>query len=143
MSALINGEDDPRRSVHAYESEADKARDWRDWKDTHPLELKFQRILRTNGILGHFYGVQALDLGQYLRRQFFLGYEDVMKILKHIFYNNKHIVIDTLGQGDERRFMIYLKPRFKHNVVHPHSILNYDYYEAMKKAKGDRDSLVF
>lgn len=143
MSALLNGEDDVRMFVHTYENEADKARDWKDWKDTHQLELKYQRILRNNGILGHFSGARALELGQYLRRQFFLGYEDVMKILKHIFYNNKHITVDTLGQDDERKFMIYLKPRFKHNVVHPYCILNYDYYEQMKMVRGEQDPLVW
>ena len=53
MSAFVNGEDDPRIYLHTYETEADKVRDWKDWKDIHPLELKFQRILRNNGILGH------------------------------------------------------------------------------------------
>lgn len=139
MSAFVNGEDDPRRFVHTYESEAQNARDWKDWKDTHQLEIKYQRILRTNRILGHFYGVRALDMGQYLRRQFFLGYDDVMKILKHLFYNNKHITVYTLGQEDERIFMIYLRSRFKQNVVHPYCILDYDYYEAMKKVRCERD----
>jgi len=39
--------------------------------------------------------------------------------------------------------MIYLRPRFKYNVVHPYSILDYEYYEAMKKVKDERDSLVW
>ena len=85
---------------------------------------------------------KTYDLAQLLQRQFLLKHEDILKVMKHILYYNKHTEIDTVGQEDERKFMIYLRPRFKHNVVHPYSILKYEYYDQMKKVRGEQ-SLVW
>jgi len=66
---------------------------------------------------------------------YLLGDYHINKIIKHILYRNKHVVVDTLDQNDLRKFLIFLRPRLKENVQYPYSTFCYEYYDEMEKLK--------
>lgn len=126
---------DPRLHKKDYGDPSSNERDFLDWCYQHPVEYRYESIIRKR-YLHHYFGTRAFDLAKALRRDFLLSYDDVNRILNHILYYNKHVQIDQLDQNDVRLFMIYKRPRFSENVMYPYSLLSYDYYDDMHKAKG-------
>lgn len=126
---------DPRRYKKDYGDPVKNERDFVDWCYTHQMEYKYESLIRRI-YLHHYYGVIAFDLAKALRRDYLLAYDDIVKIIKHILYYNKHVEIDTQDQEDERAFILYLRPRFKENVQFPYSILCYEYYDTMAQVKS-------
>jgi hypothetical protein len=111
-----------------------KTKDFVEWKDSHQIEYHWQDKIRTQ-YLDHYYPVRAYDLGLALRRDHFLPWDTINLVLKHITDNNKFIEVDRLGQTDERKFLLYLYPRFTMNVRGPHCLLSFDYYKELEKIK--------
>jgi hypothetical protein len=126
------GDVDCRRFKKDYGDPVKNDRDHIDWCYTHQIENKYQGIIRRQ-YLHHFYGVRAYDLALALKRAYLLSSENIYLIMQHMLYYNKHVEIDQLDQDDERKFMIYSRPRFKKNVEFPYSIFCYKYYDDMAK----------
>jgi hypothetical protein len=125
---------DCRKYRKDYGSTKANQRDWDDWLYIHATEYKFQNVIRKK-YLYNYYPVQVRDLFLALRRDFFLGFEKIDKIIKHLINNNRYIEVDTLNQDDERKFHLYLVPRFPVNVQVPFSLLSTTYYDELKKFK--------
>lgn len=127
---------DPRKFKKDYGNPIDNARDFKDWIDSHELEFKYQRIVTKNH-LHHYYPMEAYDLVLVLRRNYFLGWETINLIMKHLINNNKLVEVDKVRQNDERKYLLYLFPRFPHSIQVPYSVLSYEYYNELLKFKRD------
>src|SRR6476620_4675096 len=125
---------DCRKYKKNWGSNKENERDFQDWLYTHATEYKFQNIIRTH-YLDHFTPVRAYDLGLTLRRDYFLSWADINLILKHTVENNIFVEVDRLGQKDERKFLLFLYPRFPVNVRGPYSLLSFTYYQQLEKLK--------
>lgn len=126
---------DPRRYKKDYGDPAKNERDFIDWCYTHQVEYKYESIIRRQ-YLHHYYDIRVYDLALALRRDYLLSSDSIYRIMQHLLYYNRHAEVDRLDQDDERKFMIYKRPRFKENVQYPYSILCYEYYDDMAKNNG-------
>ena len=111
LDTIPNTNSDCRKFKKDWGSNKENEKDFQDWLYTHATEYKFQNIIRKK-YLYNYYPVQGRDLCLALRRDFFLDFEKLDKIIKHLIYNNRYIEVDKLDQDDERKFHIYLAPRF-------------------------------
>lgn len=110
-------------------------KDFNDWKDCHQLEFHWQGIIRRK-YLHNYNPIRAYDLTQALRRDYLLGWDAIILILRHIIHYNRFIDVDRLSQDDERKFHLRLIPRFPINIQVPYSILPTRYYEELRKFKS-------
>ena len=134
MTTLVTTPDiDCRKFKKDYGNSVKNQHDWRDWLDQHQLEYKYQNIIRKD-YLHHYHPIRAYDLSKILRHHF-LGWEAISLIMKHLINNNKYVEVDKLDQEDERKFHLYLVPRFSVNIQVPFGLLDMSYYDELKKFK--------
>ena len=82
--------------------------------------------------------MQVQDLCSALRRDFFLDFGKLDKIISHLINNNRYIEVDTLDQDDKRKFHLYLVPRFSVNVQVPFGLLDISYYDELRKFRDSQ-----
>jgi hypothetical protein len=107
-------------------------KDFLDWTSIHQLEYHWQDVIRRE-YLDHYRAVRFYDLGLALRKDYFLSWDVINLILKHLVEYNKFVQVDRLVQTDERKFLLFLYPRFPVNVRGPYSLLSFNYYEELEK----------
>lgn len=130
MTLLWQYDFDPRKWKKDYGSVKDNERDWRDFEYQHQIELHYEAITRRD-LLHHYFPVRAWDLMLALKRLYFLGSEDLSRIMKFLLYNDKFVEVEEMGE-DERYWNLYLFPRIPILIKHPHSLLPISYYEKMR-----------
>ena len=138
LDTIPNTNTDCRKFKKDWGSNKENERDFQDWLCTHATEYRFQNIIRKK-YLYNYYPVQVRDLCLVLRRDFFLDFEKIDKIINHLVNNNRYIEVDKLGQDDERKFHLYLVPRFPVNVQVPFGVLDISYYDELRKYKANRN----
>lgn len=122
---------DPRRYKKTYPTVKENERDWNDFQYQYGLELRFEAIVRRE-FLHHYYRMRAWDLMQSLRKLYFLGSENLQRIMKFLIHNDKFIEVEIIGH-DERYWNLYLFPRTPNLIKFPHSFMPLSYYEEMEK----------
>ena len=137
LDTIPNTNTDCRKFKKNWGSNKENERDFQDWLYTHATEYRFQNIIRKK-YLYNYYPVQVRDLCSALRRDFFLDFGKLDKIISHLINNNRYIEVDTLDQDDKRKFHLYLVPRFSVNVQVPFSLLDISYYDELRKFRDSQ-----
>lgn len=121
---------DPRRYKKNYATEKENDRDWRDFQYQYGIVLRFEAIVRRD-FLHHYYGIRAWDVMLTLKRLYFLGIPDLIKVMKFLIYNDKFIEVEKIGH-DERHWNLYLFPKTPYLIKYPHSFMPLSYYDEMR-----------
>ena len=87
LDTIPNTNTDCRKFKKNWGSNKENERDFQDWLYTHATEYRFQNIIRKK-YLYNYYPVQVRDLCSALRRDFFLDFGKLDKIISHLINNN-------------------------------------------------------